>query len=29
MFNQQPVLLAPDFFDRRRKDEEALNHLSI
>ncbi|KAM0849328.1 hypothetical protein ACQ4PT_053778 [Festuca glaucescens] len=29
MFNQQPVLLAPDFFDRRRKDEEALNQLSI
>jgi hypothetical protein len=29
MFNQQPVLLAPDFFDRHRNGEEALNQLSI
>jgi hypothetical protein len=28
MFNQQPVLLAPDFFDRRRKDEEAHVYLA-
>ncbi|KAM0928466.1 hypothetical protein ACQ4PT_002499 [Festuca glaucescens] len=29
IFNQQPMLLAPDFFDRRRNDEEALNQMSI